>query len=81
MPTLLPNYATLAAGILAGAALTLLVEGAVQGFRHYRRRRAGPSPKAQLHIFSEDGGHFLSAKLPSLAVQTLLEDFHAGRLA
>lgn len=55
---------------------------AIDAVRCVRRRWHCPRPpvtKGQLHLFEEDGDHFLSAKLPVAGLQRLLEDFNRGR--
>jgi hypothetical protein len=47
-----------------------------------RRREASPPPvtRGQLHLFDDDGDHFLSCKLPVAGLRKILDDFNRGRL-
>ena len=66
-------------GLCIGMVATLLVIDIVRGVRGRADRRP-PVTRGQLHLFDDDGDHFLSAKLPVTALQKLLEDFNRGRL-
>ena len=58
---------------------TLMVIDAIRCVRRRWHCRRTPV-KGQLHLFEDDGDHFLSAKLPVEGLQKLLEDFNRGRL-
>jgi hypothetical protein len=71
--------------MLAGSAAflgmlgTLIVIDAVRCVRR-RWQCHRTEVKGQIHLFEEDGDHFLSAKLPVEGLQRLLEEFNRGRL-
>ena len=65
-------------GFLLGIGVAFL---AIDVCRWLRRRcNRPPLTRGQLHLFEEDGDHFLSAKLPVAGLQQILTDHSQGLL-